>query len=59
MYTFNLSYAFDTRTFNETTSLIQPFSKTGGTAGNNLARNYIDGALFANEGEFYLYGSAP
>lgn len=56
MYSFNLSYAFDTTTFNETTTLIQPFSKTGGTAGNNLAPNYIDGALFANEGEFYLYG---
>lgn len=56
MFSLNLSYSFDTSTFNETTSLLQPLSKTGGTAGNNIAPDYTDGALFANEGEFYLYG---
>lgn len=56
MFSLNLSYAFDTMTFNQTTSLLQPMSKTGGTAGNNIAPNYRDGALFANNGEFYLYG---
>ncbi|KAF7506675.1 hypothetical protein GJ744_011504 [Endocarpon pusillum] len=56
MFTLNLSYAFNTSTFNETTSLLQPLSKTSGTAGNNIAPDYEDGALFANEGEFYLYG---
>ena len=56
MFSLNLSYAFDTAMFNETTSLLQPMSKTGGTAANNIAPNYVDGALLANDGEFYLYG---
>ena len=56
MFTLNLSYAFDTTAFNKTTSLLQTLSKTGGTAGNNIAPNYVDGALFANDGAFQLYG---
>lgn len=56
MFSLNLSYPFDTSKFNETTSLLQPLSKTGGTAGNNIAPDYVNGALFANDGEFYLYG---
>lgn len=56
MFSLNLSYEFDTTTFNQTTSLLQPISKTGGTAGNNIAPRYINGALFANDGEFLLYG---
>lgn len=56
MFSLNLSYAFDTTIFNKTTSLLQTMSKTGGTAGNNIAPNYIDGAMFANDGELYLYG---
>jgi hypothetical protein len=56
MFSLNLSYAFNIATFNETTSLLRPLSKTGGTASNNIAPNYVDGALFANDGEFYLYG---
>jgi hypothetical protein len=28
----------------------------GGGAANNLVPNYIDGAMLANDGEFYLYG---
>lgn len=32
-------------------------SKTGGTAGNNIAPRYVDGAMFANDAELYLYGS--
>ena len=59
MFTFKLSYAFDTTTFNQTTSLLQILSKTGGSAGNNIAPNYVDGALFANDGEFQLYGWVP
>jgi len=56
MFSLNLSYAFNVATFNQTTSLLRPLSKTGGTASNNIAPNYVDGALFANDGEFYLYG---
>jgi hypothetical protein len=56
MFSLNLSYAFNVATFNETTTLLRPLSKTGGTASNNIAPNYVDGALFANDGEFYLYG---
>lgn len=56
MYSLNLSYAFDTTEFNKSTSLLQPMSKTGGTAGNNIAPSYRDGAMFVNDGEFYLYG---
>jgi hypothetical protein len=56
MFALNLSYAFDTTTFNKTTSLLQPLSKTGGTAGNNIAPNFVDGAMFVNDGEFKLYG---
>lgn len=56
MFSLNLSYAFDTTIFNETTSRLQPISKTGGTAANNIAPRYVNGALFANDGEFLLYG---
>jgi hypothetical protein len=56
MYTLNLSYPFDIKRFNQTTSLLQPLSKTGGTAANNIAPNYIDGALLANDQELFLYG---
>jgi len=31
-------------------------SVTGG-ASNNIAPNYVDGVMFANDDEFYLYGS--
>lgn len=56
MFSLNLSYAFDTTKYNKTTSLLQPMSKTGGTAANNIAPNYVDGAMFTNDGELYLYG---
>jgi hypothetical protein len=56
MFSLNLSYAFDTTIYNKTTSLLRPLSKTGGTASNNIAPNYVDGAMFANDGEFLLYG---
>lgn len=56
MYSLNLSYPFDTTEFNQTTALLQPVSKTGGNAANNIAPNYEDGAMFVNNGELLLYG---
>lgn len=31
----------------------------GGGAANNLAPNYLDGAMLANDAEFFLYGGMP
>jgi hypothetical protein len=56
MFSLNLSYSFDTSSFNQTTALLQSISKTGGTAGNNIAPTYTDGAILSNDNEFYLYG---
>jgi hypothetical protein len=30
-----------------------------GGAANNIAPNYVEGTMFANDDEFYLYGSVP
>ncbi|EAW09099.1 uncharacterized protein ACLA_078480 [Aspergillus clavatus NRRL 1] len=46
--------AFDTTTTN-LTALFGNFSKANGAA-SNIAPNYRDGAMFANDNEFYLYG---
>ena len=49
----NFTHPFDT-TQNET-EVFQIMNKTNG-AGNNLYFNFFDGAMFANDGEYYLYG---
>jgi hypothetical protein len=36
--------------------LFKEISKTGGLATNNIAPNYIDGVMFANDDELILYG---
>lgn len=53
VYTLNLGTSFNT-TSNFTT-ILQNQTVAGGTA-SNLAPNYIDGVMFSNENEFYLYG---
>ena len=53
IYSLKLSTPFNT-TSNFST-LIQNETIAGGTA-NNLAPNHIDGVMFSNENEFYLYG---
>ena len=54
IYNLNFSEPFDTRTTN-LTALFQTIAKTQGAA-NNIAPNYIDGTIFANNDELYLYG---
>lgn len=54
LFYLNLSTAFDTTTTN-LTALFGNFSKANGAA-SNIAPNYRDGAMFANDNEFYLYG---
>ena len=54
LYYFNFSEPFDTTTTN-LTALFQSKPKAGGAA-NNIAPNYIDGTMFANDDELYLYG---
>jgi hypothetical protein len=56
LYSLNFSQPFDsTQNF---TSLFKTTSKAPGGAGsaNNLAPNYLDGAMLANDAEFFLYG---
>lgn len=31
-------------------------TSVAGGAANNIAPNYVDGVMFANDDEFYLYG---
>ena len=54
IYYLNFSSIFDTTTSN-LTALLNTKQKAGGLA-NNIAPNYVSGAMFANEDEFYLYG---
>ncbi|KAI9375114.1 hypothetical protein BJX61DRAFT_540139 [Aspergillus egyptiacus] len=54
LYTFDLSSSFNTKTSN-LTSLFGEIEKAGGAA-NNLAPNYEDGVMFANDHKLYLYG---
>lgn len=59
--TYNLSYAFTSNT-NVTGLLLQdPLSKALGGVGQSDvgAINYVDGALLANDAEFWLYGGQP
>ncbi|KAH9908591.1 hypothetical protein F4778DRAFT_353408 [Xylariomycetidae sp. FL2044] len=54
MYTLNFSTPFNSST--NVSDILTPFSKSNGGAANNLAPNYYDGALLANNDELYLYG---
>ena len=54
MYLLNFSVPFDTTKTN-LSALFTPKSKAGGAA-NNIAPNYVDGTIFANDDELYLYG---
>jgi len=53
-YSLNFSMSFDTTKTN-LTGLFVTSLKAGGAA-NNIAPNYIDGSMLANDDEFYLYG---
>ncbi|ETN38351.1 uncharacterized protein HMPREF1541_06386 [Cyphellophora europaea CBS 101466] len=57
MYRLNLSRPFDTSSTN-LSALLEAMPKAGG-AGNNIAPNYVDGTMFTNDGELYLYGGLP
>lgn len=54
LYHLSLRQSFD-QTTNQT-ALFQKTPKTGGLASNNIAPNYIDGVMFANDYELILYG---
>lgn len=56
MYLLNFSQPFNTGSTN-LSSLFNPKQKAGGAA-NNIAPNFIDGTMFANNDELYLYGYA-
>ena len=54
MYLLNFSQPFETSSTN-LSNLFTTKQKAGGAA-NNIAPNYIDGTMFANNDELYLYG---
>lgn len=54
MFRLSFSTPFDTTKTN-VSALFEKMPKAGG-AGNNIAPNYIDGTMFTNDGELYLYG---
>ena len=54
MFVLNFSTPFNTAKTN-VSGLFDRLAKAGG-AGNNIAPNYIDGTMFTNDGELYLYG---
>lgn len=54
MFMLNFSTPFDTTQTN-VSGLFNRMAKAGG-AGNNIAPNYVDGTMFTNDGELYLYG---
>ncbi|KAK8128567.1 hypothetical protein PG984_009675 [Apiospora sp. TS-2023a] len=55
IYTLNFSKPFNVS--NNVSSIFGTTSLTGGsTAANSFAPNYLDGAMLANDNEFFLYG---
>ncbi|KAK8079591.1 Kelch repeat-containing protein [Apiospora hydei] len=55
IYTLNFSRPFNVS--QNVSSLFEQISLTGGgTAANSFAPNYLDGAMLANDNEFFLYG---
>ncbi|KAJ9498214.1 hypothetical protein H2202_006365 [Exophiala xenobiotica] len=57
MFRLNFSQPFDTSKTN-ISALFERMPKAGG-AGNNIAPNYVDGTMFFNNDELYLYGGLP
>lgn len=57
IYTFDLGSSFNSKTTN-ITGLFSDLSKSGGFAANNIAPNYVDGAILSNDNEYILYGYA-
>lgn len=53
LYAINFTQAFNTS--QNSSDILRAVEKTAGAA-NNLAPNYYDGMMFANDNEFYLYG---
>ncbi|KAL1967301.1 hypothetical protein VTN77DRAFT_3347 [Rasamsonia byssochlamydoides] len=54
MYNLSLSVPFDKQT--NLTGLFNAMSKNDGLLNSNIAPNYNDGVMFANDDEFILYG---
>ncbi|KAB5577933.1 hypothetical protein GE09DRAFT_535105 [Coniochaeta sp. 2T2.1] len=55
IFTLNFSQPFNTN--QNITAIMGQLSKApAGGAANNAAPNYLDGAMLANDGEFFLYG---
>ncbi|KAJ9605144.1 hypothetical protein H2200_010534 [Cladophialophora chaetospira] len=57
LFVLNFSTPFDTAKTN-VSGLFNRMPKAGGQ-GNNIAPNYVDGTMFTNDGELYLYGGLP
>ncbi|KAI0532608.1 hypothetical protein GGR58DRAFT_161003 [Xylaria digitata] len=55
IYTLNFSVPWDSKT-NISSILNTVFKAPNGGAANNLAPNYYDGAMLANDSQFFLYG---
>jgi hypothetical protein len=55
IYSLDLGISFNSKTTN-LTGLFADLSKSGGLAANNIAPNYVDGALLSNDNEYILYG---
>ncbi|KAI0185660.1 hypothetical protein EV127DRAFT_195456 [Xylaria flabelliformis] len=53
-YTLNFSIPFDSST--NVSSILKTISLTPNAGANNLKPNYYDGAMLANDHEFFLYG---
>jgi len=55
---FSLNFSQPFKTSQNLTALFHTLSKAAGGTGaaNNIAPNYVDGALLANDDEFFLYG---
>ncbi|KAI0404594.1 hypothetical protein F4802DRAFT_615466 [Xylaria palmicola] len=55
IYTLNFSVPFNSST--NISSILETLPKVpGGGAANNIGPNYVDGAMLANDHEFFLYG---
>ncbi|KAL2002901.1 hypothetical protein VTN02DRAFT_5618 [Thermoascus thermophilus] len=58
VYELSLRLPFDTKSTN-LTALFTQLSQTGTLASNGLAPGHRDGVMFANDGEYIVYGGAP
>ncbi len=57
MYTLNFSMPFNTSRNQNVSAILQTISKApNGGAVNNIAPNYLDGAMLGNDDEWFLYG---